>query len=443
MRRKIKNRGLIVVVLLIAWVNNSMAQQLPLFTQYVFNKYVFNPAVTGTEDHFTAIANYRYQWQGVTDAPRTYILSVHGPHKFKNYGIGGALYTDVTGPTSRTGAYLSYAYHLKVKSDQKVSLGLSGGLMQYRVDGTKITLADPGDLVLSNTLLTKFVPDFGFGAYWYSDKFYVGVSVPQFIQARIDFSDDGAQSLSKLTSHVYVNAGYTFTLNEDISVEPSFMMRYSYPVIPQVDIAVRGIYQEMFYLGTMYRTQDALAIMAGYQTADEKFTFGYSYDITHSDLDLFSNGSHELMVKARFGNIKSKTKRRKRKLSKLERLNEKLKALEAEEEELNEQEGELEQEVETTEEGDMEHYDDEKEDISEETTEEKVPEKTLQQQLSEVEQEDRELRAKVRALRDEAEAQGFSSPNDSGFSKRQEYLDALDKIKGVYKRKKELDALLD
>lgn len=420
------------------------AQQLPLFTQYVFNKYVFNPAVTGTEDHFTAIANYRYQWQGVTDAPRTYILSVHGPHKFKNYGIGGALYTDVTGPTSKTGAYLSYAYHLKVNDNQKVSLGLSGGLMQYRVDGTKITLADPGDLVLSNSLLTKFVPDFGFGAYWYGDKFYVGVSVPQFIQSRVDFSDDGTQSLSKLTSHFYVNAGYKFVINEDISVEPSFMMRYSYPVVPQVDMAVRGIYQEMFYLGTLFRTQDALAIMAGYQTADEKFTFGYSYDITRSDLDLFSNGSHELMVKARFGNIKSKSKSKKRKLSKLERLNEKLKALEAEEEELNEQDGDLKTEPESTVDGDMDHYNDEKDDLTEESTaEEKKPEKTLQQQLTEVEQEDRELRAKVRSLRDEAEAQGFSSPNDPGFSKRQEYLDALDKIKGVYKKKKELDALLD
>ena len=79
------------------------AQQLPVFTQYIFNKYVFNPAVTGTEDNFSATANYRYQWQGITDAPRTYILSLHGPHKFKNFGLGGALYTDVTGPTSKTG----------------------------------------------------------------------------------------------------------------------------------------------------------------------------------------------------------------------------------------------------------------------------------------------------------------------------------------------------
>ena len=307
------------------------AQQLPIFTQYIFNKYVFNPAVTGTEDNFSATANYRYQWQGVTDAPRTYIMSVHGPHKFKSFGLGGSLYTDVTGPTSKTGMYLSYAYHLRATDNTKLSLGLSGGLMQYRVDGTKITLADQGDITLANSLMTKMVPDFGFGAYWYSDDFYVGLSVPQFIQAKLDFSDDGAQTLSRLTSHFYLNGGYTFEINQDFSVEPSMMMRYSYPIKPQFDFAAKGIYQKNYYLGLMARTQDAFAIMAGYQTANGKFTFGYSYDITTGGLSGYSNGSHELMIKATFGDIKQKKaftpKTRKKKMSKLERLEQKLKDL--------------------------------------------------------------------------------------------------------------------
>lgn len=418
------------------------AQQLPIFTQYIFNKYVFNPAVTGTEDNFTATANYRYQWQGITDAPRTYIMSVHGPHKFKNFGLGGALYTDVTGPTSKTGIYLSYAYHLRVTDDTKLSLGLSGGLMQYRVDGTKIRLADPGDLTLANTLMTKMVPDFGFGAYWWGEDFYVGLSVPQFIQARLDFSDDGTQTLSKLTSHIYLNGGYKFEVNQDFSVEPSMMMRYSFPVVPQFDFVARGIYQDNYYLGLMARTQDALAIMAGYQTANGKFTFGYAYDITTGGLSAYSNGSHELMIKATFGDIKQKKAyspgKKKKKMSKLERLEQKLKDLEQEEKDLGGKE-------EKTQDGDMENYDDQKEDQTEETSteEEKEPEKTLEQRLAEVEQEDRELRAKVRALRDEAESEGYSSPNDPGFPKRAEYLETLDKIKEVYKKKKELDALLD
>ena len=415
------------------------AQQLPVFTQYIFNKYVFNPAVTGTEDNFSATANYRYQWQGITDAPRTYILSLHGPHKFKNFGLGGALYTDVTGPTSKTGMYLSYAYHIRVANETKLSLGLSGGLMQYSVDGTKINLASPGDLTLANTLMTRIVPDFGFGAYLYNKKFFCGLSVPQFIQARLDFSDDGTQTLSNLTSHFYLNTGYTFQVNRDFSLEPSMMMRYVSPVIPQFDVAAKGIYKKNYFIGVMGRTQTGLSVLAGFQSTNGKFNFGYAYDVNTVGISAYSSGSHELMVKATFGKIKQrrplKARKRKKKISRLEKLEEKLKNLVDEENE--------EQESNEIKEGGMDHYDDSIEDKTKETSSEEEPEKTLEERLAEVEKKDRELRAKVRALRNEAESEGYSSPNDPGFPKRAEYLEALDKIKEIYREKKELDALID
>ncbi len=416
------------------------AQQLPVFTQYIFNKYVFNPAVTGTEDNFSATANYRYQWQGITDAPRTYILSVHGPHKFKSFGLGGALYTDVTGPTSKTGMYLSYAYHVRVTNDMKLSLGLSGGMMQYRVDGTKINLANPGDLTLANSLMTRIVPDFGFGAYLYNKKFFCGLSVPQFIQARLDFSDDGTQTLSNLTSHFYLNAGYTFTVNKEFSLEPSMMMRYVSSVVPQLDVAAKGIYKKNYFIGVMGRTQTGLSVLAGFQSTNGKFNFGYAYDINTVGLSAYSSGSHELMVKATFGKIKQrrpvKSRKRKKKISRLEKLEEKLKDLVEEENE--------EKDFDESKEGGMDHYDDSTEDkTNEASSDEEDSEKSLEQKLEEVEKKDRELRAKVRALRNEAESEGYSSPNDPGFPKRAEYLEALEQIKEIYRKKKELDALID
>tara|TARA_Y100000589_G_scaffold332238_1_gene390655 strand:- start:71 stop:1363 length:1293 start_codon:yes stop_codon:yes gene_type:complete len=417
----------------------SNAQQLPVFTQYIFNKYIFNPAVTGTEDNFSATANYRYQWQGITDAPRTYVLSVHGPHKFKSFGLGGALYTDVTGPTSKTGMYLSYAYHIKVTDRSNLSVGLSGGLMQYRLDGTKINLADPGDLTLANTLMTRMLPDFGFGAFFYNKKFFCGVSVPQFIQARLDFSDDGTQTLSNLTSHFYFNTGYTFQVNREFALEPSMMMRYAHPILPQFDFAAKGIYKKNYFIGVMGRSQNGLSVLAGFQSTNGKFNFGYSYDVNTVGISAYSIGSHELMVKATFGKIKqirpSKSRKRKKKISRLEKLEEKLKNL-VEEENYEQESNELK-------EGDMEHYDDSEKDKTMENSSEEEPEKTLEEKLAEVEKKDREMRAKVRALRNEAEEEGYSSPNDPEFPKRAEYLEALDKIKEIYREKKELDALID
>lgn len=410
------------------------AQQLPVFTQYIFNKYIFNPAVTGTEDNFSATANYRYQWQGITDAPRTYIMSVHGPHKFKSFGLGGALYTDVTGPTSKTGMYLSYAYHAQMNKDMKLSLGLSGGLMQYRVDGTKVNLADPGDLTLPNSLLTRMVPDFGFGAYLYGKKFFCGLSVPQFIQAKLDFSDDGTQTLSNLSSHLYFNAGYTFKVNREFSLEPSMMMRYGYPVIPQFDFAAKGVYKENYFIGIMGRTQNGLSVLLGFQSTNGKFNFGYAYDVNTVGLASYSTGSHELMMKATFGKIKQRrpsgARKRKKKISRLEKLEEKLQNLEQEENDSKE--------------GGMNHYNDSTQNRGSEPSVEEIEyEKSLEQRLQEVEAKDRELRSKVRALREEAESEGYSSPNDTEFPKRSEYIEALDQIKEIYREKKELDALID
>ena len=436
---KISHKQFLVCLAIYLLCKVGHAQQLPVFTQYIFNKYVFNPAVTGTEDNFSATANYRYQWQGITDAPRTYILSLHGPHKFKNFGLGGALYTDVTGPTSKTGMYLSYAYHIRVADETKLSLGLSGGLMQYRVDGTKINLANPGDLTLANTLMTRMVPDFGFGVYLYNKKFFCGLSVPQFIQAQLDFSDDGTQTLSNLTSHFYLNTGYTFQVNREFSLEPSMMMRYVLPVIPQFDVAAKGIYKKNYFIGVMGRTQTGLSVLAGFQSTNGKFNFGYAYDLNTVGISAYSTGSHELMVKATFGKIKQrrplKTRKRKKKISRLEKLEEKLKNLVEEENE--------EQESNELKEGGMDRYDDSMEDKTQEKSSEEEPEKTLEERLAEVEKKDRELRAKVRALRNEAESQGYSSPNDPGFPKRADYLEALDKIKEIYREKKELDALID
>ena len=437
--RKILNKKIVACLAIYLLTKVGVAQQLPVFTQYIFNKYLFNPAVTGTEDNFSATANYRYQWQGITDAPRTYVLSVHGPHKFKSFGLGGALYTDVTGPTSKTGMYLSYAYHIRVSEEIKLSLGLSGGLMQYRLDGTKINLADPGDLTLANTLMTRRVPDFGFGAYLYHKKFFCGLSVPQFIQAKLDFSDDGTQTLSNLTSHFYFNSGYTFQVNSDFALEPSMMIRYAHPVIPQLDVAAKGIYNKNYFIGIMGRSQNGLSVLAGFQSTNGKFNFGYSYDINTVGISAYSSGSHELMMKATFGKIKQrrplKSRKRKKKISRLEKLEEKLKNL-VEEENDDQESNELK-------EGGMDYYDDSKEDKTMEVSSEQEREQTLEERLAEVEKKDRELREKVRALRNEAESEGYSSPNDPEFPKRAEYLKALDKIKEIYREKKELDALID
>lgn len=281
------------------------AQQLPHYSNYMINDYAMNPAIGGSDSYFEGVSNNRYQWVGITDAPRTYILSVNGPTKNLKMGLGGLLFTDIVGPTRRTGLYFSYAYHLKVADKVKVSLGLSGGLLQFAVDGSKITLRDPSDLVISNGLQSVIMPDFGAGIYVYSTdkKWYVGASVPQIVQQKIKFFDNSTSSLSTLATHFYATAGYKFTITEDIKIEPSTCFKYVKPAPLQFDIGLRAIYQEKIWIGGAFRYLDAVSAMVGY-TMQENITFAYSYDFTMTNIKKYSTGTHELMIGIKFHKMK-------------------------------------------------------------------------------------------------------------------------------------------
>lgn len=274
-------------------------QQLPQYSQYLLNSYVLNPAITGRTNYFEAKSNNRFQWTGITDAPRTFTLSMQGPIKTENMGVGGYLFTDVTGPTSRVGAYGSYAYHIKLNDDDmKLSLGLFGGIMQYSVDGSKINLVDEADPLYSSGIESIVIPDAGAGVYWYGDQYFLGFSVPQLLQNKLLLSKAG-DPIGQLVSHYYLMGGYNFDVGGGFEVEPSFLMKYVNPTPAQFDFSAKVTYQKTFWLGGTFRTDDAMSVLIGYNMQD-KLLFGYSYDFTTSDLKNYSTGTHEIMLGMRF-----------------------------------------------------------------------------------------------------------------------------------------------
>ncbi|MDF2437316.1 MAG: Bacteroidetes-specific putative rane protein [Bacteroidota bacterium] len=277
------------------------AQQLPHYSNYMLNQYAMNPAVGGSSPYFEGISNNRYQWIGITDAPRTYMLTVQGPTKNLKMGVGGSLFTDIVGPTRRTGFYLSYAYHLKVAEKVRVSLGISAGLLQFMVDGSKITLHDPKDNVISGGVEQVITPDFGAGIYVYSTdkKWYVGASVPQIMQSQIKFKDYTYTGLSRLATHYYVTAGYKFDIGDDFKIEPSGCLKYVEPAPLQFDLGLRGIYKEKIWIGGAFRYLDAVSAMVGF-TLQENLTVAYAYDFTMTNIGKYSTGTHELMLGIKF-----------------------------------------------------------------------------------------------------------------------------------------------
>lgn len=285
---------------------NLRAQQLPQYSQYMLNDFVLNPAIAGRSNYWEAKSNNRYQWVGIPDAPRTYILSLQGPFKSLKMGMGGTIYTDIVGPTRRTGINLSYAYHIKINSKYKLSLGVSGGVVQFAVDGSKIITHDSGDPVMSQNYQSTIVPDIGAGAYFYSDKLYISLGFPQIYQANLKFFADQASNKSVLAPHFYGLIGYKFPLGDDFILEPCVLAKYVAPVPLQVDGGLKLTYKNTIWIGANYRTSDAVSGIIGYMFSNW-LMFGYSYDYSITAIRKYSSGSHEVMLGMRFAAPKKKS----------------------------------------------------------------------------------------------------------------------------------------
>lgn len=282
------------------------AQQLPQYSQYMLNEMAINPAVAGRDNYTEVRSNNRHQWVGITDAPRTYMLTLQGPLKNPKMGLGGSFYTDMVGPTRRTGASASYAYHLKLTEKYKLSFGLSAGVMQWGIDGNKIQLRDETDQQLLMSYRTAPVPDFGTGICFYEkNKFYFGIALPQIYRAPIELYD-GAYKNSRLASQLNVNGAYNLVIDDDFTIEPSFLVKYVKPAPVKVDVGVRAIYQKQIWVGAVYRHNDAASFLLGYMYKDY-LMFGYSYDVTTTKIRKYSGGTHEIMLGLRFSRKQAST----------------------------------------------------------------------------------------------------------------------------------------
>jgi len=287
------------------------AQQLPLYTQYFWNDYALNPAFTGLSEFAPIQVGGRNQWTGFNDSPATYTLGGHGAIKDKNMGVGGMVFLDdLGGAITQTGLIANYSYQLVLNTDSKLSFGVSGILNQYTYDGSDIQAASQNDPSLySNT--KALVPDFNFGlAYTLKKRLKIGISANQLLQSRLTKWNEMNLSIdaeNRLIRHYFLSGSYLAEVTESIEVEPYTVLRTTFITPIQFELGARLVYKKDFYAGIGYRYQDALTIMIG--TTFNNFLFGYSYDITTSDLRGFSSGSHEILLGYRLQSKNGKTAR--------------------------------------------------------------------------------------------------------------------------------------
>ena len=274
------------------------AQQLPQLTQFMINDYAVNPAIAGMNDFYQIKTSVRNQWVGINDAPKTTLLSIYGKNS-EHVGLGGSVFNDQVGPTSRSGASMTYAYHLNVTKQVKLSLALSGGFTQFKIDKQGWNIANPSDQLLQGDVIVDLVPDATFGMNIYNDDWYIGVAIPQLLNSKLalldeDFADNVSLEMDgSLSRHLYVMGAYNLSVSNYWDLQPSILYK-SVSSENQLDIGLKTIYNDKFWLGMDYRTNGDMAALLGL-TIQDKYLIGYSYDILNSNLSDFSGGSHEFM----------------------------------------------------------------------------------------------------------------------------------------------------
>lgn len=279
-----------IVLFLLGIVGSVSAQQDPMFTQYMHNPVSINPAYAGSRGTLNTVMMHRQQWVGMDGAPKTLTVSVNSPFIGYNVGIGLSLIYDQIGPTKQVGLYGDYAYQLKVTDKIKFALGLKGGFNMYDVN----TLNLVGSQYEDNPKVDKmYLPNFGLGSYLYSDRFYVGLSIPKMLQNSL--SDNENTLLNKEERHYFFTGGVVMDLSEMIRFKPSFTFRMVQGAPLSSELSGAFLFYDRLWLGAMYRHSDSFGGLIKFDFKN-LLSLGYSYDMTTSRLGNYNQGTHEVFV---------------------------------------------------------------------------------------------------------------------------------------------------
>ncbi len=321
-----------LIILIILASTKVFAQQRPQYTQYIFNNYLLNPALSGIENYTDFKAGFRKQWEGIDNAPQTTFAAAHWslgkeylwrnplslPEKgedpmsdnyMQNYtaspahhGVGAMVILDKAGPLTRLDAHLTYAYHLQLGGTLNLSVGVAAGVTRFNLNVLDLTLEDQNDPALHNTVISQFKPDLAVGVWLYGARFFAGASIQQILPQPLAFTNDAGYTSGKTVPHGFATVGYKLFIDETISAIPSVMVKYVRPTAPSIDANLKVSFKDKFWLGGSYRYNDSYAALAGFNFS-KLINLTYSYDFTTSELNKVTYGSHEIVLGIQLNNV--------------------------------------------------------------------------------------------------------------------------------------------
>lgn len=292
---------LIFILAIFASIFTVNAQQDPQYTQYMYNTQIVNPAYAGSKEALSFGLLLRSQWVGLEGAPQTGTFTVDSPiGSLDNMGLGLSVVHDQLGPATETNFTIDYSYTINTSDDNKLAFGLKAGAHILDVDFTKLNIFDQGDPRFQNNIDNKFQPQIGAGLFYYTDHFYAGLSVPNFLTTK--HFDEGSLINSTIETtpeenlHYFLIAGYVFDVSESLKLKPATLVKAVGGAPLQADVSLNALINDKFTIGAAYRWSAAVSGMLGFQASDGLF-IGLGYDYSTSELEDFSDGSYEIILR--------------------------------------------------------------------------------------------------------------------------------------------------
>ena len=288
------NKTIVATACVLIGTLKGFSQQDPHYTQYMYNQSVLNPAYAGINEYLSTGLLYRTQWQGVNGAPKTATAFLHTPVA-KNLGVGVSFINDNIGPVAENSVYADVSYTIRLRQGHSLALGVKGGMTMQKIglfSDINHTLPDQGDFAFAEDT-SESMFNVGAGAFYFTNKYYVGFSVPNFFKNT--YIEKNNQKFGTDVAHMFLTGGYVFDLNYDWKLKPSTMLKMAVESPISADLSLNALYSEKLEVGVTYRLQDSFGAMVNYRVTN-KLRVGYAYDFITSDLAPYTNGSHEVFV---------------------------------------------------------------------------------------------------------------------------------------------------
>lgn len=263
------------------------AQHSAVYSQYMFNGLLINPAYAGSNDALNLTGLYRTQWLGIEGAPVNTSFTAHAPLSNKHVNLGAIFTNDCFGISTQNKASLVYAYRLRLGKGA-LAFGLQGGVNFYQVNWAKVKTTDAADPAFNSSNYRKVLPDAGAGVYYHSAKFFIGLSMPEMIKTSLyDYKP------------VILFSGVVIKASPNFHIKPAVLVKYIKNSPYEINVSSTFYWKEVIGLGLGYRVKDAAVAFFDLRV-NQQFHLGYAYDYTLSRLRNYSSGSHEIMLRYLF-----------------------------------------------------------------------------------------------------------------------------------------------